>query len=272
MAEYLIQSETLNAIANAINTKTGGSSAMTPAQMATAIGNIPSGGGIEMGLEVVSFNAKGRVSEYLWHGETVPPYAFQYNWHNGTPPTIHFADSVTDVGDYGFGNAYCWVDFSELQYLATAGNAAFAFQGNANTTEGKEINLPSYTGLRSDGGYSGETFRIPNNTKYIKKMFFPKMQYIGDYVWYQRSVPDSVIEIGSVGYPLLSVNQRPFGSSSGVGTVTVYTTGALLDTIKTAIQNQASASYTWIYKAAEATEYGGVSYAAGDTMLTVGGA
>lgn len=45
MAEYLIQSETLDDIADAINAKTGGSSAMTPVQMVTAIGNIPSGGG-----------------------------------------------------------------------------------------------------------------------------------------------------------------------------------------------------------------------------------
>ena len=45
MAEYLIQSETLDAIADAINAKTGGSSAMTPAEMVTEIGNIPTGGG-----------------------------------------------------------------------------------------------------------------------------------------------------------------------------------------------------------------------------------
>ena len=44
MAEYLIQSETLDYIADAINAKTGGSSAMTPAQMVTAIAAIPSGG------------------------------------------------------------------------------------------------------------------------------------------------------------------------------------------------------------------------------------
>lgn len=45
MAEYLIQSETLDDIADAINAKTGGSSAMTPAQMVTAIGSISGGGG-----------------------------------------------------------------------------------------------------------------------------------------------------------------------------------------------------------------------------------
>ena len=45
MAEYLIQDTTLDAIADAINAKTGGSSAMTPAQMTAAIAAIPSGGG-----------------------------------------------------------------------------------------------------------------------------------------------------------------------------------------------------------------------------------
>lgn len=44
MAEYLIQSETLDNIADAINAKTGGSSAMTPAQMVTAIDSISGGG------------------------------------------------------------------------------------------------------------------------------------------------------------------------------------------------------------------------------------
>ena len=44
MAEYLIQDTTLDAIADAINAKTGGSSAMTPAQMVTEIAAIPSGG------------------------------------------------------------------------------------------------------------------------------------------------------------------------------------------------------------------------------------
>ena len=40
MAEYLIQDTTLDAIADAINAKTGGTSAMTPAEMVTEIGSI----------------------------------------------------------------------------------------------------------------------------------------------------------------------------------------------------------------------------------------
>lgn len=52
MAEYLIQDTSLEAIADAINAKTGGSSAMTPAEMVTAIGSISGGGGGGGGVEV----------------------------------------------------------------------------------------------------------------------------------------------------------------------------------------------------------------------------
>lgn len=45
MADYIIQDTTLDAIAQAINQKAGTQVAMTPAQMVTAIDNLPSGGG-----------------------------------------------------------------------------------------------------------------------------------------------------------------------------------------------------------------------------------
>jgi len=54
MAEYLIQGETLDDIADAINAKTGGSSAMTPAEMVTAIGTISGGGGWELIAEATT--------------------------------------------------------------------------------------------------------------------------------------------------------------------------------------------------------------------------
>lgn len=55
MAEYLIQDTTLDAIADAINAKTGGSSAMTPAEMVTAIGSISGGGGSGYAKKTGSF-------------------------------------------------------------------------------------------------------------------------------------------------------------------------------------------------------------------------
>lgn len=55
MAEYKIQDTTLDAIADAINVKTGGSSAMTPAEMVTAIGSISGGGGSGYAKKTGSF-------------------------------------------------------------------------------------------------------------------------------------------------------------------------------------------------------------------------
>ncbi len=61
MAEYLIQSETLDDIADAINAKTGGSSAMTPAEMVTAIGSI-SGGGEKTLTKLAEYSVTSAVS------------------------------------------------------------------------------------------------------------------------------------------------------------------------------------------------------------------
>ena len=45
MADYLIQDTTLDAIANAINAKTGHTAPMTPVEMVSEIQSIPTGGG-----------------------------------------------------------------------------------------------------------------------------------------------------------------------------------------------------------------------------------
>ena len=45
MSDYIIHDTTLTSIANAIRTKTGSNAQMTPSEMATAIGNISTGGG-----------------------------------------------------------------------------------------------------------------------------------------------------------------------------------------------------------------------------------
>lgn len=64
MADYLIQDSTLTGIADAIRAKTGSSAAMTPAQMVTAIGNIPSGGGITpTGTKQISITQNGTTTE-----------------------------------------------------------------------------------------------------------------------------------------------------------------------------------------------------------------
>lgn len=271
MSEYLIQSETLDAIADAINAKTGGSSAMTPAEMATEIAAIPSGGGSYDGLELVSVDSSTqRPSAWKWHGTAIPNLALYYMAYNGSVATIDISD-VEDVGNSAIANSL--LRPINVQNVKTCGDFAFIIITNSGETDlsTTSITFPELTGKKSSGSIAASVFRS-QSSYYYQKIFLPKFQYIGDYTFYQRRVPNSEVVLGSIGYPVLTCSRQPFGNSSGVGTVTVYTTGALLDTIKTNMQNSASASYTFVYKAAEATEYGGVSYAAGDTMLTVGGA
>lgn len=63
MAEYLIQSETLDDIADAIRAKTGGSSAMTPAEMVTAIGSIETGGGAKVLTKLGTYTVSESVAK-----------------------------------------------------------------------------------------------------------------------------------------------------------------------------------------------------------------
>ena len=228
----------------------------------------PAKGAAYDGLELVSVDsATKKPSAWKWHGAAIPSYACQYMMYNsGAFPEIDLSE-VEDVGDYGISNST--LRPKNVQNVKTCGTYAFSLTSStgAGDLSGTSITFPELTGKRADGTIPDSVFRT-TNALYYQKIFLPKFQYIGDYIFYQRAIANSEVVIGSIGYPVLQCNSRPFGGSSKVGTVTVYTTGALLDTIRTAIQNQASANYTWIYKAAEATEYGGVSYAAGETILT----
>ena len=62
MSSLIIQSETLEDIADAIRTKTGGSSPMTPAQMATEIGNITIGSSTFV-LKYVVLDIAGKITD-----------------------------------------------------------------------------------------------------------------------------------------------------------------------------------------------------------------
>ena len=80
MAEYIIQDSTLTGIADAIRAKTGGSAAMTPAQMATEIGSISGGSSITVEPLTVTQN-----------GTTTAPSGKAYS-----PVTVNVPNSYTN--------------------------------------------------------------------------------------------------------------------------------------------------------------------------------
>lgn len=273
MAEYLIQDSTLDAIVEAINQKAGTQSAMTPAQMVTAIGNIPSGTTITDGIVVTDFYNDGTIKEADFYGTIIRKGELAYmGYINSAPVTVNFMNNPTFLKEQALAKAFIVPVVSGLASVTDCESNAFSFVCTATYSFASEtLNLPSFTGA----GNSGSRFRGANTAAdayWYGTVQLPVIQKINDYDFYQTRVSDAVFQLGSIGHAVTSCGNRPFGGSTGSGTITVYTTGALLDTIKTAIQNSAGSSYTFIYKASEATTYGGNSYAAGDTMLTVGGA
>lgn len=261
MAVRKINESTLTAIGNAIRAKTGGSSLIDPEDMATEIESISSGG-IENGLEILDYYSTGEIKEANWHG-SVSKRCLNYFGFQTQLSTVHFVDNPTHVGAYAFYQSNIDVDMETLKNVETADDYAFIFGANLAT---KTLSLPNFTGNSLSSASS--RFRS-SNAQYYSAISLPKMQHIKDYDFYQLKVTNQSIQIGSVGYPLTTCGQRPWGSATGSGTITIYTTGELLDTIKNAAQNSAGANYTFVYKASEATTYNGTSYAAGDTMLTV---
>ena len=75
-------------------------------------------------------------------------------------------------------------------------------------------------------------------------------------------------QFGSIGYPVTVIHEGAFNGTTQTGlTITVYTTGAYVDTLVTKIHTSATGA-TVIVKASENTTYGGNSYSAGDTIVT----
>lgn len=145
MAEYLIQDTTLDAIADAINAKTGGSSAMTPAQMVTVIGSISGGG--SQGLFDLSFNftdgrgvttsgsvANNAVSNFTSKGYYSPPLLLKQpiTINTGDVIEISFEDGVNIVGytDVGLFSAIYYTSAAGQQKLQVGVNKLFPASGN----------------------------------------------------------------------------------------------------------------------------------------------
>ena len=271
MAEYKIQDTTLDAIADAINAKTGGSSAMTPAEMVTEIAAIPSGTTITDGIVVKAKNANGYPTEIDVYGD-VSPAMFSYtsngyNQHSGWEylQTIN----LKTPGCKLYADCFCW-----LVNLSTINGAENVTEIHGNT------NLGSFARTNSMVEYNfpnAESFPLQTNGRRIftycaslKRIFLPKASggFGGGYFIIQNCTALESVQMGSVGYTITNIGSYAFQNCTQSGlTITIYTVGDNADRIVTAIRCYAT-SATIIIKASEATTYNGTTYAAGETILT----
>lgn len=135
MAWYRIAENVLDAIANAINAKTGGTSPMTPVDMVSEIASIPSGGGslpsviskIDGGSFTLASDTAG-ITQSISHSLGVVPKGFVI-WTedelSGTEATRYISNCNVAVANI--------VDKNSNNYIAS-GAATITYNGNASLT------------------------------------------------------------------------------------------------------------------------------------------
>ena len=183
MAQYVITTEELTEIADAIRSKTGGTSLLSPAQMAEEIADIE----VADNRDVNGFVQRSIDAVASDTASTVAAYAF-YNWGSLKSASL---PAVTAVGAYAF---YGCTSLSSANFgtLSSIGSNAFrncsalrsidlssstmstiqdaAFYGSGITTlklpRGKFVNLSSsnvFNGSPIGANGSGGTIYIPSN-------------------------------------------------------------------------------------------------------------
>lgn len=260
--------EALTAYANEITGKSDTTLSDAVASLADGYGQ---GGGISQGIEVVT-DSNGKITDYISHMETVPDFAFNYLGYNRDDktdgvPNVTFAVKPKHIGTYAFNQAHVKMDWSGLSEVETIDGdySLVATFNEYNDASADVVNLPKFVGYTET---DKATYLFKISSVYAPKVFnLPVCTVIPQYAWYKFAVTDLDVTIGSIGHAVTGSRPLPFGmTSKASGTVTIYTKGDVLDSLITAVQQNAGANISFIYKAAEATTYNGTSYQAGDTI------
>lgn len=269
MADYLIHDSTLDDIADAIRAKTGDSASMTPAEMVTKIGNIPSGTEITDGIVIKARDANGNPTEIDYYGEILPPYCFGYNSYGGIDNPMVYVTAVnwkTPLTTIK-GGAFYLSQLVELTIPETVTAITMS-------TSGFSSNMRSLVTLNYLSPVALDYYSF-NGCTALKTLTMPNLSQIKNAAGNNTGVAPfsgctalENIEIGSVGHTITLVHQTAFYGCTQSGlTITVFTTSNYVDIILANLRNRAT-NATIIIKASEATTYNGTSYAAGDTILT----
>lgn len=289
MAEYLAKSEDLTAVADAIRAKGGTDAQLTfPDGFAAAVQAIPTGTSITDGIVVKARDAEGYATVVDFYGTDIHVAQFYggsaYTAAEITPfkhlTTINTKNAVKYIGDLGLAGLPNLqpqgLDLSHVQELA-----GLRFDTGANA-ETFPVHCPACTKLANNGckGSGITSAELPELTeignaafaecKRVKVISIPKITKLGQYTssMFKGCVLLENVEVGSVGYPVVSWGSKNFDGCTQSGLiVTLYTTGEKVDALNASIRDGAT-NATIIIKAAEDTTYNGAAYAAGDTILT----
>ena len=221
----------LTTVANAIRTKSGGSSQLAfPSGFVSEIGNIPSGG-----EDTLEKSILGQLTDYTNENiTTLPQYAFYYN---STAPTNLRLPNCTSVGLSAF--RYCVVLESFFAPLAGVGSGAFYGCRNlpicviSGTTVNPATNGDVFMKYGSDMAIHTIDFSLKKNG-FCKRMF------------YQCVNLKTLILREAAIFPVGDINafyQTPFDSGGSGGTI--YIPKALYDHLGDGTANDYKAATNW---------------------------
>jgi hypothetical protein len=267
--------DSINALTTYANEITGASDTTLSDAVHTLTNGYGQSGGYT-GIEVKT-DSNGDITDYIFHGfSEIPNYVLNYasfNRPNGVP-VISFADKPISCGKMAFYKVKASIEWSGLSELEKVGNDyALAPNYNAgNNQSAQVVILPKFKGY-VDNTYSAlNVFRMTsNNTPYAPFTYIlPACEIIPQYGWYSLAGNGINITLGSIGHGVKGSKPAPFGgTTNAIGTITIFTTGDKLDSIKTNVMsNNPGSGLNFVFKASEATTYSGTSYAAGDTIVT----
>ena len=255
----------------ALTTYANGVTGESDTTLSDAVASLADGygqGGGYTGLEYV-YASNGTVESLIWHGSGKIANGNFNTFFGGLSMNvpITFPDKPTLIDTFAFYNSKLRIDWTSMAEVVAIGSGAFRMSYSTDCTS-DVVRMPKLDGLNHDGltsrsGFSYVTPKCPgtyyfDNIKVIPRELFTNMNH-----------PNVSITFGSLGHAVEGCSSYPFHNSSAatVATVTTYTTGAYLDTVKAALENAiGSGNISFVYKASEATTYNGTSYAAGDTI------
>ena len=261
----------INALTAYSNQKTGASDTTLSDAVTRLVAGY--GGGVESGVEIKAVDSDGRPTSIVFYGDTIGQlflgsiagndYAYSY------VETIQLADVIETIGTNAlgyFGRKRVNSGNMELSFpsgLVKMGASAFT---NCGFTK---LSFPeTLTGRLSDKAFL--------NAQALKEVVLPGITSLdtgggaGNGQFYGCTALENV-QVGSVGHGVTEVETWSFrGCTQTTLTITLYTTGNLVDEHLTKLRNATygATGATIIFKASEATTYNGTSYAAGDTILT----
>lgn len=233
-------------------------------------GTASGGGSGYDGIETQT-DSSNNVTAYVFHGKTVANSVYNRLRNNiGSNVPFSFADHPTHIGNGAFTLSRTRIDWTGLDELLTVGKDQALRIDYSTDCSADVVTLNKYTGYSNDGQQSVGIFAY-SGPKAPSTYVFPAIQVIPREAFTNISNTHFDVTFGSVGHSVQSCGLYPFHNSTAAaaGTITVYTTGEYLDTVKTALEYvKGSGNLTFVYKASEATTYNGTSYAAGDTIVT----